>query len=107
MVQKTNTPISTTISSSSSNNGKKYIIENVYYKIKNDLIFSEVTELSQISHINTQKPHQGGYYTSGDTTHYYSNKTPFTSDASHISATQVSSIVLLLLLFLNLCNKFY
>ena len=68
---------------------------------------SEVTELSQISHINTQKPHQGGYYTSGDTTHYYSNKTPFTSDASHISATQVSSIVLLPLLFLNLCNKFY
>ena len=67
---------------------------------------AEVTELSQISHINTQKPHQGGYYTSGDTTHYYSNKTPFTSDASHISTTQVSSIVLLLFLFLNLCNMF-
>ena len=71
----------------------------------------EVTEdrggSNQISQLNTQKPHQGGYYTSGDTTHYYSNKTPFTSDASHISATQVLSIVLLPLLFLNLCNKFY
>ena len=80
----------------------------------------EVTEdrggSNQISQLNTQKPHQGGYYTSGDTddtNNYYRNhKTPLISSmASRNQIFNHNNILLLiinfiLLQFLHFCTLF-